>query len=129
MKQNPLKVLNLIAQTIYDKKGFNVLALDVRNFSTLTDYFIIAEGNVDKHVCAIAHAIIDQLKEYGEKPIHTEGLQQGDWIVLDYLEVVIHLFQPGLREKYQLEELWREAAIVDVEIILTPELTTHFTQK
>ncbi len=61
MKKNLKAILNLIAQTIYDKKGVNILALDVRGISTLTDYVIIAEGNVDKHVTAIAKAILDAL--------------------------------------------------------------------
>lgn len=116
MKKNLLQVLNKVAQTIYDKKGFNILVLDVREVSTLTDFFIIAEGSVDKHVIAMAQAVIEQLKEEGEQPLHKEGLQQGDWIVIDYLEMVIHLFTPGMREKYRLEELWHEGKIVDVKI-------------
>jgi ribosome-associated protein len=111
----PTRILNIIAQTLFDKKGFNILALDVRGVSTLTDYFLIAEGNVDKHVIALAKEIVARLKKEGELPTHVEGLGEGDWIVIDYLEIIIHLFRPGLREKYQLERLWREGRIVDLD--------------
>lgn len=108
-------MLNQIAQIIYDKKGSNILALDIRGLSSITDYLLIAEGNVDRHVISIAAAIIEQKKG---SLIHAEGLQVGDWIVLDYGEVVVHLFQPGLREKYALEKLWNQGQIVDLTIDL-----------
>lgn len=110
------KTLNRIAQVIYDKKGVNILALDVKDISSITDYVVIAEGNVDRHVIALARAIMDELHEEGRKPLHSEGLQVGDWVVLDFGDVMVHLFQPGLREKYSLEKLWSESKIVDVEI-------------
>ena len=116
MKQNPLQLLHRVAQVIYDKKGFNTVALDVKGLSSITDYIVIAEGNVDRHVMSIARGILDELHEKGESPLHTEGLQSGDWIVLDFSDFVIHLFQPGLREKYSLEKLWEESSLVDLEI-------------
>lgn len=109
-------LLNAIAQIIFDKKGSNILALDLRGISSITDYVVIAEGNVDRHVIAIAQAIEQTLGEQGIKPVHVEGLQTGDWVVLDYLQVMVHLFMPGLREKYQLEKLWREGEIIDLQI-------------
>ncbi len=120
MKNDPKAILNLIAQTIYDKKGINMLALDVRGISTLTDYAIIAEGNVDRHVIGIAQALIEALKEIGVPIVHCEGLQSGDWVVLDFFNVMVHLFMPGLRDKYRLEDLWREGQIVDLQINVTP---------
>jgi len=109
-------LLNSIAQVIFDKKGSNILALDLRGVSTITDYVVIAEGNVDRHVIAIASAIEQTLTEQGIKPVHVEGLQTGDWVVLDYLQIMVHLFMPGLRDKYQLEQLWREGEIIDLQI-------------
>lgn len=116
LKMDPYKLINLIAQIIYDKKGFNILALDVKGLSTITDYMIIAEGNVDRHIRAIANEIVDQLKKVNEKPFNIEGLEESDWIVLDYLNIIIHLFKPGLREKYSLEKLWDNAKIIDLTI-------------
>jgi ribosome-associated protein len=111
-----MPTLNRIAQVIYDKKGMNILGLDVRGVSSLTDYVIIAEGNVDRHVIAIADAVIDVLRQEGAKPIHTEGLQSGDWVVIDFLDIMVHLFMPGLREKYRLEDLWKDGQIIDFNI-------------
>lgn len=116
MSRTPLETLNTIAQVIYDKKGFNILALDVRGLSSITDFLLIAEGNVDRHISSIGRAIIDELDKRGEKPVHVEGLQTGDWAVLDYSEIVVHIFSPGLRERYSLERLWKMSKIVDLEI-------------
>lgn len=112
----PMPLLNKIAQVIYDKKGMNILGLDVRGVSSLTDFVIIAEGNVDRHVSAIAHAVIDTLKEEGIKPLHVEGIQEGDWVVIDFLDMMVHLFMPGLREKYRLEDLWKNGQILELHI-------------
>lgn len=112
MKQN--KLVDAICQKIFDKKGFNILALDVRGVSSMTDYFIIAEGNVERHVQALSTAIYELLEESKIKPIHTEGESNGDWIVLDYGDVIVHFFIPDMREKYQLEQVWKEGKVVDV---------------
>lgn len=117
-----LKDLDRIAQVIYDKKGFNILVLDVSGICTMTDFFIIAEGTVDRHVKALSHAIIDEFSGKKREPLHVEG-QQGDWVVLDYGDFVIHLFIPELRIKYALEDLWKKGQIVDVKIDTSkPEL-------
>lgn len=111
--------LNTVAQTIYDKKGCNILVLDVRGQSTLTDYFIIAEGSADRHVIALMQAVNDALKNKGVEPVHIEGDTEGDWVVMDYLHCIVHLFTSPMREKYRLEELWQAAKIVDVDISLS----------
>lgn len=114
-KDNQL-ILNTIAQAIFDKKGINILVLDLRGVSTIADFVIIAEGNVDRHVIAIGHAVEQALKELGIRTSHIEGMEIGDWVVLDYLQIMVHLFMPGLRDKYQLETLWKAGKIVDVHI-------------
>lgn len=116
MNKNPFELLNRIAQTIYDKKGFNILALDVRGVSTMTDFFLIAEANADKHVISLGKHVVETLRKEGERTVHTEGLTEGDWVVLDFMEIVVHLFKPGMRDKYRLEELWQEGKIVDLKI-------------
>lgn len=116
MKQENI-ILNAISQTIFDKKGFNILVLDVRGISTMTDYFLIAEGSVDRHVKSLSDAIKDQLAELAVPVIRSEGEKEAEWIVIDCGEYVIHIFIPELREKYALEEVWRKAKIVDVKII------------
>ncbi|HAZ15581.1 MAG: ribosome silencing factor [Chlamydiae bacterium GWC2_50_10] len=116
MSNRDLNYLNLIAQAIFDKKGYNILALDVRGLSSITDYVVIAEGSVDRHVMALARCIEEELRKRDLKPLYREGGKVGDWVVLDYGFVMVHLFQPGVREKYCLEELWQEAKIVDLSI-------------
>ena len=118
MPEDPVQKIHTAAQTIFDKKGINILALDVKGASNLTDYVLIAEGNVDRHVIAIAREVIDVLEKQGEKPVYVEGLEAGDWVVIDYLDYMIHIFMPGLRDKYQLEELFRDGKIVDLKLKL-----------
>lgn len=128
MQQDDLVILNVIAQTIYDKKGMNILVLDGRKFSSLTDYIVIAEGNVDRHVISIAQAVDASLKKLGFSAYYKEGFKTGDWIVLDYLSMMVHIFIPSVREKYHLEELWREAEIVDVSIDLSSSMTACYVE-
>lgn len=116
MDDSILKDLNEAAQAIYDKKGFNILVLDVRGICTMTDFFIIAEGSVDRHVKALAQTIIDSFSKKGQHPLFVEGLQEGDWVVLDYSSIIFHLFTPELRERYAIEELWKTGKIVEVKI-------------
>jgi ribosome-associated protein len=121
MERDYLLALNTVAQTIFDKKGSNILVLDIRHCSTITDYVVIAEGNVDRHVIAIAQAIEKALSDLGMTPSFREGMQSGDWVVLDYIQIMVHIFMPGMREKYQLEKLWKEAEIVDISIDVSHE--------
>ena len=116
MNKSPFELLNTIAQVIYDKKGSNILALDVQGISSIADYLLIAEGNVDRHVTSIARAVIEELEERGEQVVHVEGLKSGDWVVIDFAGIMVHLFMPGLREKYSLEKLWGDSKIIDLEI-------------
>jgi ribosome-associated protein len=113
-----MTLLNTIAQAIYDKKGMNILALDLHGVSSMTDYVIIAEGNIDRHLKAIAMAIKDTLQQNNLRSLFVEGEKEGDWIVMDFGEVMIHLLTSDFREKYALEELWREARIVDLNIVV-----------
>lgn len=116
VKMDSKKLINIISQIIYDKKGFNILALDVKGVSTICDYLIIAEGNVERHIKAIANEITHELKKINEVPLHVEGLQEGDWVVIDYLDIIVHLFKPHLRETYGLERLWQKGKIIDLKI-------------
>jgi ribosome-associated protein len=115
-KKEENKILRVIGQAIVDKKGLNLLTLDVRGISSMTDYFVIAEGTVDRHVVSLAKNVEDAMKQEGFSPCHVEGIREGEWVVLDYMDVVIHLFIPDLRQHYALEEAWKEGKIVDVPV-------------
>ncbi len=112
-----MKSLNLIAQAIYDKKGFNILVLNISHMTTLADYLIIAEGHIDRHLHAIADEIVDRLKKEGVEVSFVEGKESGGWVVIDLIDVLVHLFIPSLRQKYQLEKLWQNGQIVDIDIV------------
>ena len=103
-------------QAIIDKKGLNVVALDVRGVSTMTDYFIIAEGTVPRHVAALAQNVSDVLRKNHVTPSHIEGLSDGEWVVLDYMDFVLHLFTPELRDYYALEEIWKEGKVMKIPL-------------
>lgn len=115
MSDDQLELIREAAQLIYDKKGFNILALDVRSLSSVTDYFLIAEGNIDRHVRALARAIKENLhKKWDRLPLSIEGQSHCEWVVLDYGDLIIHLFTPELRAKYKIEKLWQEGKLVEL---------------
>lgn len=120
MNKEDKKKLNALSQTLFDKKGTNILALDLRNISTMADYCIIAEGSVGRHVKALCASLKDAMKELDCTLYHCDGEQDGDWIVMDCSDIIIHLMTPDMREKYALEELWKKAKIVDVQINVDP---------
>jgi ribosome-associated protein len=92
-----------------DRKARDVLLLDLRDVSSATDYFLIASGTSDLHVRAISQHILEELKKQGIRPSHVEGLRGGRWVLLDYIDFVVHVFHPAAREFYQLERLWGDA--------------------
>jgi len=97
------------AELAMQRKAEDVLALDLRGISTATDFFLLATGNSDIQVRAISENVIDELKKEGVRPEHVEGLQGGRWVLIDYIDTVVHVFHPSAREFYQLEELWGDA--------------------
>ena len=93
-----------------EKKATDIMALDMKDLLVVTDYFVIATGNNDLQVKAIATEIEKQLHEQCQaRPAHREGLDEGKWVLLDYTDIVIHLFQPDFRDEYRLEDLWSQA--------------------
>jgi ribosome-associated protein len=98
-----------------DLKANNVLMLDLSEVSDATDYFVIASGSSDTHVRAIAEHVLEELKKEGVRAHHVEGLPQGRWVLLDYIDFVVHVFHPVLRDFYQLERLWSDANVVEID--------------
>jgi len=97
------------------KKGEDVLLLDLRAFPVLCDYFVIATGRSELHVRAIADAIAERFaRELGVRPWHVEGLAHGRWVLLDYVDWVVHVFHAETREYYLLERLWADAPSVSM---------------
>ena len=95
-----------------DKKASDVILLDIRDVTTIADYFVICSGNTPRQIRAIADAIDEQLGEQGANLLHREGVAESGWILLDFGDVVIHIFGPREREYYRLERLWSGAKTV-----------------
>ncbi len=108
--------LATVAQAIYDKKGSDILCFDVREIGGICDYVVIATGSVDKHVKALAREVEDQMRSKGEKVIFSEGFEEGRWIVLDFVGLIVHFLLPDTRDYYDLESLWKGGKIVDLRI-------------
>jgi len=106
---SPETILRTALTALEDSKAVDIVALDLRNLSDATDYFMIASGTSDTHVRALAHKVMEALATVNMKPHHVEGLSQGRWVLLDFVDVVVHVFHPTLRAFYQLERLWAEA--------------------
>ena len=92
-----------------DLKARDMVALDLRGLNDATDWFVIASGTSDAHVRGIAQSVQDRLTDAGFKAHHVEGLTQGRWVLLDFVDIVVHLFHPEARAFYQLERLWNDA--------------------
>jgi ribosome-associated protein len=103
------------AHLALDRKANDVVVLGLAKVSDVTDFFVIASGTSDTHVRAIAENVIEELKKEGTTVHHVEGLSQGRWVLLDYVDFVVHVFHPALRQFYQLERLWSDAELVPVE--------------
>jgi ribosome-associated protein len=101
--------LSRAAELMAERKAQNLLLLDLRGLSNATDYFLLASGTSDMHARSVAEHVIEELKKDGVRPDHVEGLRGGRWVLIDYIDFVIHVFHPAAREFYQLERLWGDA--------------------
>jgi ribosome-associated protein len=106
---NSTDLANRISDIIFTKKGFNVLVIDLRNLVSFTDYFVICSADSDTQVKAIADEVDKILSDDGIKCWHKEGLKALSWVLLDYVDVVVHVFKKDSREFYNLEKLWGDA--------------------
>jgi len=112
---NSLTLAQRAAQIAIDNKAQDVLLLDLRGVTDMTDFFLIASGTSDTHVRSLGENIMIGLKKDGSPAHHVEGLEKGRWVLLDFVDVVVHLFHPTLRNFYQLERLWADAEEVPIE--------------
>jgi ribosome-associated protein len=98
-----------VAELALDRKAEEVVAMDLRGISSATDFFIMATGNSDIQVKAIARHVMDELAKEGVKPLHVEGMDRARWVLMDFVDVIVHVLHPSAREFYQLELLWGDA--------------------
>jgi len=108
------KLVNKIVELIQSKKGYNISILDLRDLSAMSDYFIICSADVNVQVKAIADTVDKKLRKGGIKCYHKEGYGSLNWVLLDYFDVVVHVFNKNAREFYNLEKLWGDAKLTEI---------------
>lgn len=116
-KTTPVRQLAATAvDAILDKKGLDVVVMDMTGVSGVADMFVIANGESDSQIKAIADAVVEAIREdHDERPWHKEGYEHRQWILLDYVDLVVHVFYPERREFYGLERLWGDAPREEVD--------------
>lgn len=111
----PKLLTEKITELIFSKKGSDVKVLDLTKVTTMTDYFVICSADSDIQVKAIADEVEKSLRDEGIKCWHKEGYRAANWVLIDYVDVVVHVFKKDAREFYNLEKLWGDAEITEVQ--------------
>jgi ribosome-associated protein len=114
---SPEELTRAIAALASDRKAIDIVALDLREVAGYTDFFLICAGNTDRQTKAIHDAIHEELKKaHGILPRRVEGISQARWILMDYLDCVVHIFTPDMRDYYRLEQLWGDVPRLELDL-------------
>lgn len=97
-----------IHNALEDAKAQDIVVLDVRKVAMFTDYMVVVTGTSSRHVMAVADKLIHKLREQGQRPVGVEGMEGGDWVLIDFGDVVVHVMRAQIRDFYNLEKLWSE---------------------
>lgn len=109
-------LVRTVTKALSDKKGENIIMMDLRKITTMADYFILCSGLSENHIKTLADEVIDICREeLGERPWRSEGLDTKRWVVLDYVDVVVHIFREETRNFYGIERMWSDAAVTRYE--------------
>lgn len=115
---NSFDLVKQIANILNDKKANNIEIIKISDITIISDYFIIASANNSTHVKSLVDEVELKMKSFGQLPIRVEGYDSGNWIILDYSDVIVHIFYEDTREHYNLEKLWSDGHKIDIEEIL-----------
>lgn len=113
----PTQLQQLVIEALEDLKAIDIVTLDVRGLTSITDYMVICSGSSNRHVNALADSVIEKSKEHNIAPLGIEGKELGEWALLDLNDVIVHIMQPKVREFYALEKLWDESSIGNTETL------------
>ncbi len=109
------QIKQLVINALEDLKAQNLLVLDVKGATSVTDYMILASGSSSRQVMALARNVQDAIRKEGMEPLSIEGLDAGEWVLVDLGDIIVHVMQPQVREYYDLEKLWREFSMPTLE--------------
>jgi ribosome-associated protein len=109
-----LEALSAITEAALDRKAEDIVALDVRDFTSFADTFVIISASSDRRARSIADAITQAAKQRGVEPLGVEGYDEGRWVLVDLGDTIVHVFQEAIRREYDLERLWSDAPVLDV---------------
>jgi len=112
-------VLRLALAALEDKKAFDVVLLDISKVASFASYFLMCSRDSSRQIQAIADEVGKKLKENGIRPNHIEGYRHAEWVLMDYVDLVVHVFSKNARAYYDLERLWRDGKRLDVQKLLT----------
>lgn len=112
-----LETAKMAVKVLDSKKGLNIKLIKIQDVSSIADYFVIATGTSSTHVKALADEVEEQLDEAGISVSHIEGYRSNSWILLDYVDVVVHVFSDEARQYYDLERLWQDGEQIDISDI------------
>lgn len=115
MNLDSTELVDKIIENIQSKKGFDITILDLKKLTAMADYFVICSAGANVQVKAIADEVDKKLRKEGTKCYHREGYNSLNWVLLDYFDVVVHIFKKDIREFYNIEKLWGDAEITEIE--------------
>lgn len=110
--------LRIALKAVDDKKAADVVVLDISSVATFANYFLICSGDSSRQIHAIVDEVEQKLESIGLRPTHIEGYRHAEWVLMDYIDLVVHVFSKGARAYYDLERLWRDGKKLDIEKLL-----------
>ncbi len=112
------EALKIAVKAVDDKKASDIVVLDISGVATFANYFLLCTGDSSRQIHAIADEVEEKLESNGLRPSHVEGYQHAEWVLMDYIDMVVHIFSKSARAYYDLERLWRDGKRLDVEKLL-----------